>query len=151
MPYTSVEETLNFDLKLEETTIAWIAGLLEGEAAFHVDKRIRDKTAGTPPSPTLNLRISDEDVVWKFGNYVKKKVHPIKQTDKQIKEGNKQIYSCFIGDRATCYYLFNKILPYMGERRSAEIKKGLELIEHWATWVNEGGRSRSQFNMRKDS
>ena len=149
MPYQSSEKTLNYDLNLEETTIAWIAGLLEGEATFSIDKRTRDEVAGTPSTVSIILRMSDKDVVQKFANYLKKNVVMIKQTQKEIAEDKKPIYSCYSGDRSTCYYILIKILPYMGERRSKEIKKQIQLIEDWAEWVELGGRSRTRFNQLK--
>ena len=139
MSYQSPEKVLTFNLGLEEVTIAWIAGLLEGEASFSIDKRSRDEIAGTPYSVSIILRMSDRDIVQRFANYVKKNVTTIKQTKKQIEEGRKTIYSCYLGDRSTCYYILTKILPYMGERRSKEIRKQIQYIEKWIAWVNSGG------------
>ncbi len=151
MAYQSPKEILNYDLGLEETTITWIAGLLEGEGTFSIDKRSRDEVAGTPSTVSVILRMSDKDVVQKFANYVKKNVIMIKQTKKEIAEGRKPMYSCYFGDRSTCYYILTKILPYMGERRSKEIRKQIQHIKDWAAWVEAVGRSRSQFNQLKGS
>ena len=77
MNYNTLDpkKTLSLDLKLEETTIAWIAGLLEGEATFRNDGRNRKKNIkATPPTPYVKLRMTDQDVVQKFADCVKKNV-----------------------------------------------------------------------------
>ena len=92
--------------------------------------------------------MTDQDVVQKFANYVKKNVVQLHIKSK-ITKNPKPIYSCYVGDRGTMYYLLNKILPYMGNRRKKELQQQLQYIEDWKEWFYNGGRSRAKFNLLK--
>lgn len=69
-----IKDITLFDLELSDVQIAWIAGLLEGEGTFNIDSRsqTRFKDSTAPPSPTLKLSMTDQDVVDKFAVMVKK-------------------------------------------------------------------------------
>ena len=138
----SPEQTLSVDLELDEPSVAWIAGLLEGECTFGNDKRNSQKFKNaTPPTPWLKLRMSDKDIVDRFAEFVNKNVTKLPPVGKG---GKLPIYSCYVGDRGTMFYILNKILPYMGERRSEIIKLQLQYINDWVVWCKNDGRSRSK-------
>ncbi len=97
-------------------TIAWLAGLLEGEGSFN---------KGIPSRPiqaAITLEMTDEDVIKKVAKlwdvkYCKPRVRNIKW---------KQTYKLHVrGTRAMKW--INEIYPYMGIRRQ---KKLDEIIVH---------------------
>lgn len=128
-----------FFLHLSDTEIAWIAGLLEGEGSFSFDKRPskRYKVSTAPPAPTIQISMIDEDVIKYLANLLNKKYSEVGR--RTVK--NKPVYKLNVRDRETLSYLLPCILPYMGKRRSEQIQKGIDSLNAWKKWKDEGGRS----------
>lgn len=127
-------------MECSEIEIAWMAGLFEGEAYFGVDRRskTRYKVSTSPASPFLKLAMVDEDVVNRVATIVGKSSYiPSRKTVK-----NKSVYVVHIGDRATLAYLYPRLLPYMGKRRQEAIQNGIDLLNEWQMWYDEGGRNK---------
>jgi hypothetical protein len=127
------------DLKLEPTTIAWLAGLFEGEANFGLDKRssIRYIKSSSPPAPYIQLSMIDEDVIKKVSKLVQKNY---KQLNRKTST-NKNVFKVSIGDRATLRYLLPLIFPYFGFRRQNQVQECLNVLKDWEIWYLNGGRS----------
>lgn len=127
-------------LALNETDIAWLAGLFEGEASFGLDNRssTRYKVSTTPPSPYIKIARVDEDVIAKVSKLVNKNYF----SPRRLTASKKQVFICSIGDRSTLKYLLPRLLPYMGERRQKSILSCLKAISDWETWYLEGGRKK---------
>lgn len=98
---------------MADNEIAWLAGLLEGEGCFQ--KRVNH-------NPLIQLIMCDKDVVIKAAKIMG--AHKVVQVKKDTR-GGKQLYRAIVYG-ATAISVMNKILPFMGERRSGVIKSCLE-------------------------
>lgn len=128
------------NLSLTEIEIAWIAGLLEGEGSFGLDKRSvkRYKQSTSPPLPYIQISMVDEDVIGRFSKLVNKTYYsPRRRTSK-----GKVFYKLHIGDRKTLFYLLPRIFPYLGKRRQQSVQECLDALEAWVQWYASGGRSK---------
>lgn len=126
-------------LNLTETDIAWIAGLLEGEGYFGIDNRPKGKykVSKTPPAPFIKISMVDEDVIQKLSNLLGKSYFsPSRKT-----VTNKQVYTLHLGEKEKLLFLLQKILPYMGVRRTERIRECISHLQTWKEWVENGGRS----------
>ena len=126
-------------LDLTEPQIAWIAGLLEGEGYFGIDRRSSKRYANskTPASPFIKIAMVDEDIIARLSNYLDKPYYlPTRLTNK-----GKQVYQLHIGERKKVLWLLQRIRPYLGERRGAKVDECLSLLSEWEEWVEKGGRS----------
>lgn len=137
------------DLQLSETDIVWLAGLLEGEGTFLLDRRAATlyEESTSPPSPILRVSMTDGDVIARVAKMLNKK--PFIATAKT--KGNKieHIVSCQA--RPPLFYLLPRLLPYMGERRTIEIQKCIDALEDWKIWYLRGGRRKSSSKAGKIS
>lgn len=89
---------------------AWLAGLLEGEGSF----------THNGGCPRVSLRMTDKDILERFA----KELGVEYQEEAPPKSHWNMIFRCNIyGDRAAV--LMERILPWMGERRSAKIRECL--------------------------
>lgn len=106
-------------MEVKETDIAWLAGLLEGEGSFCWHQTQRDKGR-----PRIQIQMTDKDVLDKAAILLRGKVlGPYGPYTTQ------KIPSWFLhcsGKHAI--FLMEKLLPYMGERRSLKIN---ELIKKY--------------------
>jgi hypothetical protein len=92
---------------MTEAEIAWLAGLLEGEAYFHFRH-----------TPTISLAMTDEDVVAKAAKLFRKTYR--KRIRKILNRKDVFVTEVF-GPQAL--WLMKLIKPYMGSRRSAKIQE----------------------------
>lgn len=125
-------------LNLTETDIAWIAGLLEGEAYFGIDNRSKDRyeISNSPPSPFIKISMVDEDIVQRLSKLLDKSYFsPSRKT-----VTGKQVYTLHIGEKEKLLFILQKILPYMGVRRGERISEGISHLQTWKEWVENGGR-----------
>lgn len=100
--------------------IAWLAGILEGEASFGLTNNKKN--------PCIWIGMSDSDVIEKVKNLIdpSKSIHV--HEDKR-KEGYKSIFKLtFNGTRAVSWMM--TIYPLMSIRRKAKIREVLH------TWIN---------------
>jgi hypothetical protein len=126
-------------LDLTEPQIAWIAGLLEGEGYFGIDRRSskRYNNSKSPASPFIKIAMVDEDVIARLSTYLDKPYYlPTRLTAK-----GKQVYQLHIGEKQKVLWLLQRIRPYLGERRGAKVDECLSLLREWEEWVEQGGRS----------
>lgn len=92
--------------------VAWVAGLLEGEGSFMVQKK---------GSLCVSCSMTDEDVV--------RKLHELTGmgsviTDK-LRIGRRQVYTWRIANRSKVVELITYLRPYMGSRRGGRIDEML--------------------------
>lgn len=93
--------------------LARLAGLLEGEASF---------IAATEKYPVcLSLNMTDKDVV----QYVADLWGMSVSRPKKQKKHHKQSYRCMVRGSKAIYWM-NKVLPFMWERRTGQIKKAIK-------------------------
>lgn len=129
------KDSLCNDLSLSETDIAWLAGLLEGEGSFRLDdrpsKRYLKSTA--PPAPVMKVSMTDKDIIERVSKMLKKDYY---QASRKT-TGNKTEYIVSCQVRSILIYLLPQLLPYFGERRSAQVKKCIDALEDWKKWDSE--------------
>jgi hypothetical protein len=126
-------------LDLTEPQIAWIAGLLEGEGSFGIDRRSekRYKNSKAPPSPFIKIAMVDEDVIARLSHLVDKSYY----LPSRLTVRGKQVYQLHIGEKKKVLWILQRIRPYMGARRGEVIDECLTLLQEWENWVESGGRS----------
>jgi len=101
------------DLGLSVTEISWLAGLFEGEASFLLDQRSKKKykVSTSPPTAYLSIQMTDEDVIARVAQLLKKNY-----TFPKSKPSRKPTYKVYVGDRATLRYLLPLLFPYLGKK-----------------------------------
>jgi len=100
-----------------DTNIAWLAGIIEGEGTFTIRK------GGL--FTTIKVVSTDYDVIDKIHSIVEGKINgPYKRDD--LRKSYK-VWS--LHESYPQQELMKKILPWMGKRRSARIKKCLKILE----------------------
>jgi len=101
--------------QMDDVTVAWVAGLLEGEGCFSWGK----------DGPRIQLTMTDRDVVERFWNHIggAGSMRPWKRPAPQ--KTQYRFHLC--GRNAVA--LMRVILPHMGERRSAKIRLLLQQYE----------------------
>jgi hypothetical protein len=125
-----------------------MAGLLEGEGSFGLDKRSKKRyeNSTSPPSVYIKISMIDEDVIQKMANLVNKTYFSPTRATLQ----NKKVYTLHIGDRETLHgvagpfglVLLPRIFPYLGKRRKAQVQICINALEDWKEWFAKGGRSK---------
>ena len=131
--------TLPPDLYLTDTEIAWIAGIFEGEGTFGIDDRVKNRSKESTAPPGCLVSMTDQDVILKLANMLKKKNFKAHRLTK----GGKTEYILNISYRKTLRYLLPLIYPHLGQRRRGKVQKCLDVLNAWKTWYDEGGRSRA--------
>lgn len=102
----------------DEIDIAWLAGLLEGEASFIYSKK----------SPKIALQMSDEDVVAEAATLLGATVRAPWRREEHFKF----IYGAHLyGVRAVVWML--TIFPLMGNRRRSKIR---DIVDRWMLEAN---------------
>ena len=126
-------------LDLTDCEVTWIAGLLEGEASFGIDRRSKSRyqNSKTPDSPYIKIAMVDEDVIQKLSKLLQKDYF----SPNRLTVTNKRVYQLHLGEKEKLLYLLQKIRPFMGSRRGSKIDECLNLLNQWKKWVEEGGRS----------
>ena len=98
--------------------IAWLAGILEGEGSFFIDNQKRKLANGdykTYPTPTLQVNMSDEDVIARVSQIVDKNYTVIDWHHRQNPEHKIQYRVKLTGEKALI--VMRNIYEFMGERR----------------------------------
>jgi hypothetical protein len=128
---------------LKATQLAWLAGLLQAEADFNSDKRIRFKSGDPsyippPPIPKVKLEMVEKDLMEHVGELVGEKVVP--QNRKTA--ANKEVYRITIQAREKTELFLRAILPYIvGEKNRSRVIDLLAVCDTYNKWLAEGGRS----------
>lgn len=107
-----------------EQELIWLAGLLEGEGCFTTTA---GRKAGTQIS--IQLQMTDKDVVERAARIMESSCSPRKRPDKS---NYKQIFYCQLRD-ARAYSLMEKLLPYMGARRTRRIQELFDIYKRRVT------------------
>lgn len=108
--------TLN-NVTSDPVELAWLAGLLEGEGHFGLERVGEDSKR-----PIVTVSMTDYDVVYRasrlMGGYKVLEQRPPSAVDKLPRYRVKAVSD-------TARHIMRSVLPYMGQRRSAKIKEVL--------------------------
>jgi Recombinase len=124
---------------MTELEASWLAGLLEGEGSFNW--YASEKEYG---KPTVKLAMTDFDIVERAAKIMgAKTVKSVKteRPDRLESLNYKPMFKCIVSTTKAAV-LMEKILPYMGERRSAKIKELLDL------WIKRPGYKATSLAIR---
>lgn len=126
-------------INLTDAEISWIAGLLEGEGSFNLDARSAKRYAvsTSPPSPFLQISMTDEDVIAHLAKLLKKNYF----VEKRKTVTGKSVYKLAVGNRKLLSYLYPLILPHLSTRRQKAFQESMDAIDDWQLWLKQGGRS----------
>lgn len=128
-----------------EITIAWLAGLLQGEATFSIDthKVTTEPTSPdykpAPGSPYIKLEMVEKDLMEHVGEILSKEVI----LDNRLTEAKepKQVYKVTVCARDEAEYVLKRIKPYVvGHLKSSKIQELLDICNEFNKWEAEGGR-----------
>lgn len=139
----SESQTWFQDMKPE--TVAWLAGLLQGEAHFSKDKRVRAAIPNPdyippPPQPFIKIEMVEEDLMLYVASLMDENCR--KQVRKTTTK--KTVYRVSMYKREKVEAFLKLILPYV----YGELKRGLILdllanCETYNRWVLEGGKTKA--------
>lgn len=108
---------------ISEMDLAWLAGLLEGEGSFILEKRTRrpkEKPEWIFFSPRLQVAMLDQDVIARAAGLIGSKFW-----NRKSAEGRRPLFETVAsGWRAS--ELMIQLRPHMGKRRRAQIDKALD-------------------------
>jgi hypothetical protein len=125
------------------TELAWLAALLQAEADFTADRRIRSKSGDPnytppPPAPKVKLEMVEKDLMEYVGEFVGEKV--VLQNRKT--KANKEVYRITIQSREKTELFLRAIIPYIvGEKNRSRILELLTICDAYNKWLAEGGKS----------
>ena len=114
-----------------ELDIAWLAGILEGEGYFSIER----DTTGYHDVTVIRivLTMTDYDIVERSARIMgAPRVIHVKRPASYKETCKPQYRAKISGDRAIG--VLREILPYMGQRRSARIKDQIAAHESRSTW-----------------
>lgn len=100
-------------LELDNLTLGWVAGLIEGEGCITDMKSKR--------AIEVTVAMCDADVIEKLHKSI-----PGSTMCVGLLPSGKNIYRCRINRRTIVYQLLKLIYPIMGDRRKARIDRALE-------------------------
>lgn len=129
---------------LTSEQLSWLAGLLQAEANYSKDERVRsdikDPINDAPPAaPFVKVEMIEKDVMEKVAEFVGKKV----VTQNRLTTAGNKVYRVNITGRGDVQALLSAILPYtVGEVRINQIKELLAICDQYDAWVAGGGKSR---------
>lgn len=108
--------------------VVWLAGLLEGEGCFTVHRDRR--SSGRRPRVRVELNMTDEDVVRQAAQIFDPPSNVRRQAASRSPRHTDTWTATWSGYRAE--YVMRRVLPYMGERRSAKINEllAMENLSH---------------------
>ena len=113
--------------ELGSLSLAWLAGLLEGEGSFQTYSRVtkhvkKDGTLGVYRSsyPRIQVQMTDKDVVEKVAALFNRACcGPYKR------EGAKDVYAAQVNGK-DALALMQQLLPLMGKRRSLKMREVID-------------------------
>ena len=130
---------------MKPETVAWLAGLLQGEAQFSKDRRVRSAITSPdyippPPTPFIKIEMVEEDLMLYVASLMGENC--IKQVRKTTTK--KTVYRVSMYKREKVEAFLKLILPYV----YGELKRGLILdlladCETYNRWVSEGGKTKA--------
>ena len=105
-------------MEIDEKTLHWLAGYLEGEGSF------MKGSPSTPNQPIIMVSSTDEDVIRKVAGIFGRSYHKASE-QRSVGHGWKQAYAVRLrGSKAV--ELMTLLLPLMGYRRRSQIQKALD-------------------------
>ena len=107
-------------MAVDRRDIRWAAGLFEGEGWASLDTHKRSYGRGVYAYTVAGLSTTDEDVARTFTRIMGGKLFGPYEN----KRGVKQLWTWKVRN-AEARRALQRLLPYMGERRSAQIKAAL--------------------------
>lgn len=130
-------------LKLGAEKIAWLAGLLQGEAYFHMDKRVRAKSENytpVPSTPQIKLEMIQKDLMEHVGECLEEDVVIVVRKT----TADNTVYKVTVTSRDKVETILKSLLPYIiGTKTRTEIEKLLEVCDEYHKWKQEGGKSKA--------
>lgn len=124
--------------------LAWLAGMLQSEANYTKDARIRSKGKDrlydpSPLCPRVKIEMIEKDVMEVIGQYIGEKV---KLQNRVTNAGNK-VYRVSVESRSKVEALLRAVLPYsVGQVTIQQINELLTLCDEYNAWVAAGGKSK---------
>ena len=103
---------------MDNKTLYWFAGLLEGEGSFGCGP------PSNPKAPYISIQMTDEDVISKVADILKVKYHPCRTT----KSHHKPSFTVKKNGLGAVDWML-KLKPLMGKRRRAQIDKAIASCE----------------------
>ena len=119
-----------FSVSNDPVSIAWLAGLLEGEACFSIYSN---------GGIGIQLGMTDEDVIKRVSILLGTRYHKAAPSTK----GHKPVYVLCVLSAKAAYYM-GQVLPHMGDRRAEKIKKCLASYENMIATKQAGIRAMSK-------
>ena len=107
------------------TSIAWIAGIFEGEGCLY--RRTHPKA-----NWTVQLRMTDEDIVHRFANFFNCG-SPVRIETAPSKQKNKPVFRWICNKKEDVISVITQMLPYLGDRRAGKVFDCLEDYDY--QWV----------------
>lgn len=115
-------------------SIAWLAGLLEGEANFSLKQSAANEKQLTP---RITIEMSDEDVIIKAQTLMS----PVSKIHSRTRKDYKPTFTFAVYGRTAIEWMMT-IYPLMSKRRKEKIR---EIIAGW----KEFGKSKTRLHNRK--
>jgi hypothetical protein len=134
---------------VEKETLAWLAGIFQGEAYFSIDNRGPSDSNYTPadtdyvPSPgvlTVKLEMVEKDLMEYIGDLLELNVIEVKRRT----SANKVVYKIFLSSRHKTEVFLRAIYPYViGQLKRSAIKELLDVCDQYNNWYASGGPSKA--------
>ncbi len=128
---------------LPKEIIAWLAGLFQAEAYFHLDRRVRSKApiseyTPVPPRPQIKLEMIEKDLMHVVADYVGEDVIEVARRT----TANNIVYRITLTQRKKVEAFLKCLQPYIiGEKTNSKITELLKVCEEYNTWEAAGGKN----------
>ena len=112
---------------MKELTIAWAAGLFEGEGTIGKGSRTDKRRPGQQlPTYAIRVGMTDRDVIQRLQDNFGGQIY-----EAPDKRGNRKLmYRWYLSKKAEVKKLLQLMLPYFGLRRTYEAQNRLDLIDN---------------------
>ena len=100
--------------------VAWLAGILEGEACFDWNNTSKGKLY-----PRIRIEMKDRDVIYRIQSLAGGNIH----LPAPFKSHHSKTWMLQICKRTEVLPILKSILPHMGRRRSKIIKEQIHALE----------------------
>jgi hypothetical protein len=111
-------------VEIEMTTLAWLAGLLEGEGSFGIREG---------KHPIISLQMKDEDTVAKVAVIFGRKYQRVYSKRYQENGWSPIFVANLTGKRAV--ELMTLIRPFMGQRRQEQIDRSMAVYKDYSPYA----------------
>jgi len=116
-----------------------LSGIFEGEGWFGINKRKH----GWTPSASMEIQMTDKDVLEKFQSYLKVYNNLIKR-NKKAKEHHKTVWRFAIRGYRALHFM-EAMLPYLGKRRQKQYYDVVKIIgdgpKNWSPPISEQAKN----------